>query len=379
MSRFQLPPFSPLIGSTPSNFLRVMRHRKLAAKYYPKLFNTVILLLFTSLFHWLDRRYYKKRIDGYVFRKSPLFIIGHWRSGTTLLHNLLATDSVFGFTTTYQAVFPNNLRSKWIFKNFMRFLMPTERPGDGVRITVDLPQEDEYALSNITKLSFYHFFYRPLSYKKFYDENVRFCGISEDALHQWLLQYQQLTIKSLMNSHGQQALIKNPANTGRIALLLDIFPEAHFIYIVRNPVEVYLSTKKFFTELLPTTAFEQITDQQLSDCIIYIYSNLLKDYLAEKEKVSTDRLIEIRFEEFIADPLKTLADIYAKFGFSNYDAALPGFKSYIESQKQHPMNRYSIGRQELQFVTEQLDFAMKHFQYEVPSNLEIIPEVQTTI
>jgi hypothetical protein len=93
-------------------------------------------MLFASLFHWLDRWYYKKKINGYVFRKSPLFIIGHWRSGTTLLHNLLATDPGFGYTTTYQAIFPNNLRSKWIFKNFKRFQTTGERPGYDLKIAI---------------------------------------------------------------------------------------------------------------------------------------------------------------------------------------------------------------------------------------------------
>jgi hypothetical protein len=237
---------------------------------------------------------------------------------------------------------------------------------------MDLPQEDEYALSNITDHSFYHFFYQPSSYKTLYNENVRFRGISEEAIHRWLLQYQQLTIKSLLNSRGQQALINNPVNTGRIAMLLDIFPDAHFIYMARNPVEVYLATRKFFGELLTTTSFEHITEMQLSDCTIYIYRNMLRDYLAEKGRIRSERLIEIRFEEFIVDPLKKLAEIYTKFGFGSYDAMSPGFKRYMASQKNHVLNRYTVSRKELQFVTEQLDFAMKHFKYDLPSNLDII-------
>ena len=159
MSSFKLPFISPLAGTTLGNLARVVKGNRIAPRYYFKVVVTFIFILISSAFQWIDLLILGRKIRNYSFRESPLFIIGHWRSGTTLLHNLLSQDPAAGFVNTYQAVFPNNLKSEWIFKTFMRIFMPKERPGDSVEISVNLPQEEEYALSNITHRSFYHFFY----------------------------------------------------------------------------------------------------------------------------------------------------------------------------------------------------------------------------
>lgn len=349
-----------------------MAGRRIARKYYLKYINTLLLLFFTSMFHWVDKRYFKGKIRQYKFKAPPVFIIGHWRSGTTFLQNLMARDPEFGFTTTYHAVFPNNLRSKWLFKRFMSRFMPDKRPGDGVTLDVDLPQEDEYALSNITARSYYHFFYFPSAYKRMYDENVDFANDSHSSISRWQHQYRDLVAQSLINTNGNRALIKNPVNTGRISLLLDIFPDAQFIFLVRNPILVYLSSKKFFSELLLSTGFEVVSDRELSECIVYIYRRLMHDYIESRGRVDNDRIIEVRFEELMLDPLTTLNSVYSKFKFENFDKLKTEFEQYVSSQKAHKMNRYSIKRGELEYVGAQFEFAMSNYNYTMPDDIRII-------
>ena len=43
---------------------------------------------------------------------------------------------------------------------------------------------------------------------------------------------------------------QSPAHTARLKLLHELFPEAKFIHISRNPFEVYQSTSKLFMDLL---------------------------------------------------------------------------------------------------------------------------------
>lgn len=150
MKSFKLPPPSPLSGSTLRLFFRLLGTCRVDRQHYPKVVFTFLLLLVASPFQWIDRLFFARRIDQYRFEESPLFILGHWRSGTTLLHNLLTLDPAAGYVTTYHAVFPNNLKSAWLFGTFMRIFMPRHRPGDQLELAVHLPQEDEYALSNLT-------------------------------------------------------------------------------------------------------------------------------------------------------------------------------------------------------------------------------------
>ena len=372
MPEFKLPPISPLVGSRRSVFFRVLKENHVHPKYRFKVGVTVVLLMVSSAFHWIDRLVLRKKVRSFVFRESPLFIIGHWRSGTTFLHNLLTKDPAAGYTTTYQSVFPNNMKSKWLFKTFMQIFMPDERPGDGMKIAVNLPQEDEYALSNITHRAYYHIFYFPSSYSTLYKESIRFEAVSEMEIAEWKKNYHQMVITALINSHGDRAVLKNPLNTGRMLQLLDIFQEAKFIFIIRNPVIVYLSTKKFFTQLFPTVNLEIFSNEDISNMILEIYVKLLHDYLDDKKRVNPDQLLEVHYEELVEHPMEVLDSIYKNFGYSGFQELKPGFQNYLDDLSGYKMDAYTMDRQELDKVMEHVGFAMKHWNYDMPGNLTII-------
>ncbi|WP_020528684.1 sulfotransferase family protein [Flexithrix dorotheae] len=371
MSKFKLPPISPLAGTTLPNFLRVLAGNKPGFKHLLKVGLTFILVAISTPFHWFEHLIFKKKQRSVELAKAPVFIIGHWRSGTTFLHNLLTTDPEAGYVTTYQSVYPNNLKSKFIFKNFMRSLMPGERPGDGMKINVDYPQEDEYALSNITHQSFYHFFYFPSNYYLLYKKYVRFNGLSDREKEKWKGLFKEMAGKALVNTKGERLILKNPVNTGRILTLLEIFPHAKFIFLIRNPVIVYLSTKKFFTELFPTLNLEIFSNEEISHMILDLYVMLLNDYLSDKKLCHEHNLIEIRYEHLKDRPLSELEKIYSKLSIGEYNELEPVFSQYLESQNGHRKNGYKISRKELTRVVNKLNFAMEQWHYTVPAELEI--------
>jgi len=374
MSEFKLPQISPLLGSSWRIISRVIEGNKVQAPYRLKVFNTRIVVVICSAFHWIDNLYFRRKLKSYSLAESPLFIIGHWRSGTTFLHNLLTKDPAAGYTTTYHAVFPNNLRSKWLFRTFMQVFMPDERPGDNMKISVSLPQEDEYAMSNISHRSFYHFFYFPTSYKTLYKEHIRFESLTEEEKKDWGKTYYQMVVKALLNTRGNRAILKNPVNTGRMLTLLDIFPEAKFVFIIRNPVIVYLSTRKFFSQLFPTLNLEIFTDEDISKMILEVYVELLQDYLADKKQLSSEKLIELRYEELVNRPLIELEEIYSKFSFGDFQKLKPVWQEYLDTLNGHKEDSYTIGQEELDRVMAHVDFAMEHWNYSMPENLKITKE-----
>ena len=172
------------------------------------------------------------------------------------MHQLLTMDPAAGIVNNYQALFPNNLKSKWIFSAFMHIFIPRQRPGNRWGFKADLPLEDEFAVSNITDQSFYHSFYFPSKYRYYYQHYVRFTAEAGNRVDEWKLMFRNLVIKSLINTKGRRAILKNPVHAGRLPILQDIFPKARFIFIIRNPVIAYLSCKKFFSELIPTLQLE---------------------------------------------------------------------------------------------------------------------------
>ena len=372
MSEFKFPPISTLSGSTLASYSRTVRGRLIEQKYYRKYLLTKLILFGAAPFHFWENLTINRKAKNYKGEISPLFILGHWRSGTTLLHNLLCQADDAAFISTYQSVFPNNLQSKWIFKNFMKTNMPAKRPSDNVKLSIDFPQEDEFALGNVMPHSYYNFFYFPKDHQEYYEKYVRFNTFNKMELEEWGSVYKTLITKAVMNSKGSRVILKNPVNTGRLKYLSELYPNSNFIHIYRNPVVVYLSTKKFFKALMPTLWMHEVDDSFIIDLIFDVYEKMYSDYFSQKTKVSNNRIYELKFENFEKDPIAHLKEVYSFFGYADFEKQLPNFEKYYNSLKGYKKNKYTISQSELDRIEASWGFALNKWNYNLPKNMEVV-------
>ena len=158
---FNKLPINTLVGADWDTFRKVTAGQQIDPRFKGKYrLTTAVGRLLSSLKPLEDSRY--KKLADKPLEMDPLFILGHWRSGTTFVHNVFACDKHFGFTTTYQTVFPHlMLWGQPFFKKNMAFLMPDKRPTDNMELKVDLPQEEEFALSNMMPYTYYNFWFFP--------------------------------------------------------------------------------------------------------------------------------------------------------------------------------------------------------------------------
>lgn len=149
--------------------------------------------------------------------EAPVFILGHWRSGTTFVHNVLSCDDSFGCCSTYQTVFPHlMLWGRPFFKRCMSLVMPSERPTDSMALGVDLPQEEEFALSNMTACAHYHFWMFPRRMAEYRDKYLTFTTATEAERQEFMQALDKLIRISLHVTGKKRFLSKNPPHTGRI-------------------------------------------------------------------------------------------------------------------------------------------------------------------
>lgn len=342
MPEFKIPPISTLAGSTLGNFFRIIQSHYIEPKYYFKVFLTFLIIFIATPFHWWEFHVFNKKLGRYTFKKPPLFIIGHWRSGTTLLHNVLCKDSSFGYFTTYHSLFPNNLASKWIFKTFMRMNMPDKRPSDNVKLHIDFPQEDEFSFSNVQPNAYYNFFYFPKDYVSFYEKAMYHTGLSQGDRHKWYAAYDQLLKKAQINTNGERLIVKNPANTARIDKLLNLYPNARFLYIYRDPKTVFYSTQLFFQKLFPTLWLHEVDHKFIDKLIIDVYRRLMDDYMSQKSLIPKENLLEIRFEDFETNPDGELERIYTQLLNEDYSKVRSCFSEYFKTLKGYKKNKYDL-------------------------------------
>src|ERR1700676_4997764 len=182
-----------------------------------------------------------RRIARTKIMESPIFVIGHWRSGTTLLHELLTLDSRFTFPKTYDCFAPNHfLISEWFARTILALLLPKQRPMDNMAVAWNLPQEHEFAICNMGLPSPYFtiaFPNRPPQYQEYFDLE----HISSAEKARWkdgLLWF----LKCISWRDRKPIVLKSPPDTFRIKVLSEMFPGARFVHITRNPFAVFPST-----------------------------------------------------------------------------------------------------------------------------------------
>ena len=378
MSEFRIPPISTLAGSSFGSYFKVLRSGTIAKRSYLKVALTTLVVLVRAPFPLWDALVFARRIKRSTAMEPPLFILGHWRSGTTLLHNVLCQDPRAAYLTTYASVFPNNMASTWIFKTFLRMNMPDKRPSDNVALHPDFPQEDEFAFGNLQANAYYNFFYFPSQYAAYYDRAVHHSGLDEREVEHWYRTYDKLLRKALLSGKGSQLIVKNPVNTARIDKLLHLYPNAKFLYIHRNPVTVYYSTLRFFQQLMPTLCLEELPSAEfLSEMILEIHDRMMHDYAEQRSLIPPRNLMEIRYDSFAQDPLATLEMIERQLLRRDPSVAMPHYEAYLRSQSGHQTNTYRVDRKGLAYALKRLEPYMREQGFSLPKNVHILNSTAT--
>ncbi len=355
---------SPISGSGFKNFFRLLKGNEISFKYYPKLLLFVLFVVFVEPFRWLERRFQKKKLEEYKIKEDPVFIVGHWRSGTTFLHNVICEDPQMGFVTLYQGIYPETVfKGTWLVKNMMKLLMPKTRASDNMELGTDLPQEEEFALSNTHSMSYYNFWFFPKRWKDFFRKYIEF-DIPESIKSKWKNEYRNLIKKALINTNGKRFISKNPPNTGRIDVLLELFPNARFIHIYRDPITTFVSSKKFFESTIQPLKLHSISEEELDENILWTFDKLMNRFEDQKRLIPKENLIEIKFEEFEKDTIGGIQNIYEKLRLPGFEIARPHFEEYVSGQKDYQKNEHKIPQKLKNRITSRWGFAIKRWNYD---------------
>jgi len=355
------------MGASFKNWMKlIITNGSFALRYLNRVFTVNILSSIGIPFRIYEHRKYDKVIKKITIKKPPIFILGHWRSGTTHLHNLLAQDQQFGYVSMLQASFPNSFMSNNLFHKILKLTLPETRPMDNMELATYLPQEDEMALGNLFPYTLYNAFYFPKEMIQKYIRYVRFKGISNKIIKKWKKSYYFLLQKTTYSMKGKQLILKNPANTARIKMILELFPEAKFIHIYRNPYDIFLSSQNFFKRGIRPFMLQKVSDQEIEDYIFYVYKDVMKCYFKEKNLIPKGNLIDIKYEKLEKDPLNEIEKIYSNLNLSGFSNAKPSFQKYIQSKKNFRKNKYEIDEEIIKKVEEHWDFTIKKWNYGVP-------------
>ena len=363
--KFENLPINPLVGADWKTFKEMAAGQPIDKGYWSKYLLTKAICRLLSTVAPIQERRYQKLLANKPLEHDPLFILGHWRSGTTFVHNIFAQDKHFGHNTTYQTVFPHLMMfGQGFIKPIMNFFIPDHRPTDGMELTPDLPQEEEFALSNTTPYSYYDFWYFPKRMLDYCDRYLTFEKISEAEKRAYQDAFMKIVKISLWNTGGTQYLSKNPPHTGHVQALVEMFPDAKFIYLMRNPYTVFESTRSFFTQTIAPLKLQDVSDDQIEMNAIEVYPRLYRAYQQQKKCIPEGHLYEVKFEDFEHDAYAVTKDIYEKLNLPGWEASEEAIRSYIESKRGYKKNRYEYKPRTIQLVNDHWGEAIDDWGYE---------------
>ena len=150
----------------------------------PVIFGVTCASIVNTILNAVQSLLYQRRIAATAIEESPIFILGHWRSGTTYLHELMALDPALCAPTTYECFAPKHfLISAWFFTR-LGWMLPKLRPMDDMPLGWDLPQEDEFALMTMGVGSPYETMAFP-NHRPVRPEFVNLTALSRSARDSW--------------------------------------------------------------------------------------------------------------------------------------------------------------------------------------------------
>lgn len=295
---------------------------------------------------------------------SPLFIVGHWRAGTTHLGNILSKSPQFGFVSPVATGLPWNLLliGKW-FRPILERTLPSDRLIDKVQVKPDSPQEDEFGIANMQTISFAHGLYFPENFEKSFNKGVFLEGASEVEIQKWIEMHQYFLKKVHLDQNKKRLIIRNPAYSTRIPLLKKIWPGAKFIHIYRNPYRVFHSMRNYFHKLFPALSLQSYDHLDIDRLILQTYTRLMNQLLVDSENLSNDEFIEIRYEDIDTDALPVIKSIYDRFDLSGFKSDKEYFANYLNSIKRYKKNVYTQTPEDRSLVESHWMPFIEHWGY----------------
>jgi hypothetical protein len=269
----------------------------------------------------------------------PLFVLGHWRSGTTHLHNLLALDERFAFPNLYQCLFPSTFLSTEVHyaRRLGRYLS-RQRLMDSMAQDVTSANEDEFAICIATGCSSYMSMAFPRR-AAHYDRFLTLRDVTDDELARWkagLLTF----VKKLTWKYGRPLVLKSPPHTARIKLLLELFPDASFVHVHRHPLAVFQSMRKLNWVCQRYIALQVSSDFVSDERVLVEYRTMHDAFHEQRPLVPPGRFHELRFGDLEQDPVGQLEALYRQLGLPDFNVVRPKVEAYIASLAGYRKNAF---------------------------------------
>jgi hypothetical protein len=342
-----------LTGAPLGHILKLLRRNRISPAALPRLAPILWVGAWSSLWNRREEARFGAQLRDAPVPRDPIIIVGHWRTGSTFLHQLFTLDPRLTAPTTLQCVLPGAfLTAGRYVEPVMRRTLSSTRPMDQVRLAPDEPHEDEFALLRLIEHSTLERLIFPESVRYFLlDQEPRF--LREAEVEAWSAALTGF-VKKVAFAAGRRVVLKNPFHSVRVSLLRELFPEARFVHIRRDPLAVIPSTQRMWAILGKSLTLGRWWGPPRMEEIVEVYQTMLATLEQDLAALPAGRCVEVGFAELEADPVRALRNLYAGIDLPFEPEHEPRVRTFLEGLRTYRKNKYSLDPEVASMIRERL-------------------------
>jgi hypothetical protein len=251
--------------------------------------------------------------------------------------------------------------SEWFASRFLKFLLPARRPMDNMPAGWDRPQEDEWALCNLGVPSPYLTVAFP-NHSPQYPEYLTLEGVPPQELKRWKKALHRFLRQVTYRKPGR-LILKSPTHTCRIRVLLEMFPDARFVHIVRDPRTSLTSTLSLWKRLYERQSLQKPTYEGLEQYVFDNFERMYDRFEADRHLIAPGRLCELLYEDLVREPLAQVEKIYRQLDLGDFEPARPEVEQYLTEVADYQTNRHEVPAEFRREIANRCRVFMRRYGY----------------
>lgn len=250
--------------------------------------------------------------------RDAIVVLGYWRSGTTLLHELLCLDPRYTFPTTHACMNPHH----FLFSEASALAQQgssTQRPMDEMEVRPSSPQEDEFALLSLGARSPYEALLIPTILPealKLTDPH----DLTPEDERRWREVFLSFLAGVSVRGSGRPMILKSPTHGARVETLRELLPDARYILIVRDPMTSFESVVRMWRKMFEMYALEPIpADDVIRETVLVDRPRFESKLAAGTGGLPENRFLTITYETLVANPVAVIEGIYERLELADFN------------------------------------------------------------
>ncbi len=276
---------------------------------------------------------------------APIFVTGLPRSGTSALLNLLVAAPENRGLLQWEVQFPDpwpgsKPGEKDPRYDFLAKALEESRNSDFAKIHfVDADTPEECVL-----LHAYAFTGVQLGFEIML-EPYRSWLLSQDLVPMYAYQKRQMQLLNWRNP-GKQWMLKAPAHMWGIDAILEVFPDARFVWCHRDPQKVVPSINSMNKVVMSMYAgdYSHLDSGEIGRAVMDWYAMSLEKGLQMRDRLPPELFVDCSQAQFVDDPMGVVESVYEAFGLELSDESRAVLQSHIDANPKgkHGKHEYDL-------------------------------------